>query len=581
MPSRTASLALIGTTLTLAWAGCTSAPPSGVHLALVNGHIVTVDSLVPSAEALAVAGDTLSAVGTNEEIRALIDEDTRVIDLQGHLAVPGFIEGHGHYMSLGEAKQILDLTRTTSWEEIIAMVANATVDAKPGEWITGRGWHQEKWHSVPEGSIEGIPTHHELSAVSPENPVLLGHASGHAAFANKAAMRAAGVSPETPNPSGGEIVRDARGELTGMFRETAENLIADARERNRVHMTAAEREAELREHAHLAAEECLAHGITSFHDAGAGFETVRFFRMLADEGALPVRLYVMVLSDSETLAEHLADHRLVGYGNHHLTVRSIKRSIDGALGSHGAWLLAPYSDKPESTGLQTVDSDEITRTTEIALAHDFQVNIHAIGDAANREVLNIFERAYAAAGAGADLRWRIEHAQHLNVKDIPRFGSLGVIASMQGIHATSDGPWVYRRLGKERAQEGAYVWQKLWQSGTMVTNGTDAPVEDVDPIASFHATVSRRLSDGSVFYADQRLSREQALASYTINNAYAAFEENLKGSLTPGKLADIVVLSHNILTVPEEEILNAEVLYTIVGGKVLYEKEKGVSVAPH
>ncbi len=565
--------AFISTVLVLlVVAGCTVTQEPEVRLVLINGKIVTADSLMPAAEALAVAGDTIVAVGSTEKVSAMIGAETRVIDLEGRLAVPGFIEGHGHYMGLGEARRILDLTAVKSWDEIVEMVREAAAEAEPGEWVTGRGWHQEKWESVPVGSVEGVPTHHELSDASPENPVLLGHASGHAAFANRAAMREAGVSPETPNPSGGEIIRDARGELTGLFRETAAGLIEAALAQSRARMTPEERDAERREQARLAAEECLSKGITSFHDAGVGFETVRFYRMLADEGALPVRLYVMIRSSSERLAENLADHRMVGYGNNFLTVRSVKRSIDGALGSHGAWLLAPYSDKPESIGLQTVDSDEIARTAVVALRHGFQVNIHAIGDKANREVLDIFERAYATTDEGSDLRWRIEHAQHLSADDIPRFGALGVIASMQGVHATSDGPWVYRRLGEERAEEGAYVWQKLWQSGAVVTNGTDAPVEDVDPIASFYATVSRRLSDGSIFYEDQRLTREQTLVSYTINNAYAAFEEDLKGSLTPGKLADIVVLSRDILTVPEEEIRNAEVLYTIVGGDVLYEK---------
>ena len=543
-----------------------------MRLALINGNIVTVDSLVPSAEALAIAGDTILAVGTTEEILALTGDDTRVIDLEGRLAIPGFIEGHGHYMGLGEAQRILDLTKAMSWEEIVAMVEAAADAAAPGEWITGRGWHQEKWDTVAEGAVDGVPTHHELSAVSPDNPVLLGHASGHAVFANQRAMLEAGVSPETPNPRGGEIIRDARGALTGLFRETAANLIEAALAENRARMTPEEREAERREQARLAAEESLSKGITSFHDAGVGVGTVRFFKRLADEGALPVRLYVMVRADSRTLADNLADIRMVGYGNNHLTVRSIKRSIDGALGSHGAWLLEPYADMPQSVGLQTVDSDEITRTADVALDHGFQVNIHAIGDKANREVLDIFERALATQETGADLRWRIEHAQHLSAADIPRFADLGVIASMQGVHATSDGPWVYRRLGAKRAEEGAYVWQKLWQSGAVVTNGTDAPVEDVDPIASFYATVTRRLSDGSLFFEDQALTRTQALASYTINNAYAAFEEDLKGSLTPGKLADIVVLSRDIMTVPEDEIMNSEVLYTIVGGAVLYEK---------
>jgi len=557
-------------------AGCTNTPSAPeVRLALINGNIVTVDSLMPSAEALAVAGDTILAIGTTEEITSLIGENTRVIDLEGRLTLPGFIEGHGHYMGLGEALRILDLTTAKSWEEIVAMVEAAASEAEPGEWITGRGWHQEKWDSLPRGSIEGVPTHHTLSAASPNNPVLLRHASGHASFANSAAMNAAGVSPETPNPGGGEIIRDARGDLTGLFRETAAGLISAALQASRAAMTPEELDAEQREYARLAAEECLTNGITSFHDAGVSFSTVRFFQTLANEGALPVRMYVMIRANSEMLQEHLADHYMVGYANNHLTVRSVKRSIDGALGPHGAWLLAPYSDKPESVGLQTVESDEVVRTAEIALTHGFQLNIHAIGDKANREVLDIFEQAYSTAEEGSDLRWRIEHAQHLSLGDIPRFAAVGVIASMQGVHATSDGPWVYRRLGEERAEEGAYVWQKLWQTGAMVTNGTDAPVEDVSPIASFYATVSRRLSDGTIFFKDQRLTRKQTLQSYTINNAYSAFEEGLKGSLTPGKLADIVVLSHDIMTIPEEEILDTQVLYTIVGGDVLYEAEDG------
>ena len=574
MPVRTVFGVLTASVLALSvmLAGCSRSSAPDVRLALINGNIVTMDELVPVAEALAVAGDTIVAVGTTDEILAMTGDDSRVIDLEGQLAIPGFIEGHGHYMGLGEAKRILDLTAVSSWEDIVAMVEEAAGTAEPGAWITGRGWHQEKWDSVPDGAVEGVPTHHDLSAASPDNPVLLGHASGHAAFANQAAMRVSGVSAETPDPSGGEIIRDARGEPTGLFRETAAGLIERALAENRSRMTDEEREAEMREQAQLAAEECLAHGITSFHDAGVGFRTAQFFRALADEGALPVRLYVMIRADSEALRENLADHHMVGYGNNFLTVRSIKRSIDGALGSHGAWLLAPYTDKPESYGLQTVESDEVIRTAEVALEYGFQLNIHAIGDAANREVLDIFADAYEAAGPGGDLRWRIEHAQHLNLADIPRFSSLGVIASMQGIHATSDAPWVYRRLGEKRAEEGAYVWQKLWQTGAIVTNGTDAPVEPVSPIASFYATVTRRLSDGSLFFEDQSLTRQQALQSYTINNAYAAFEEDIKGSITVGKLADITVLSHDILTVSEDEIPDTEVLYTIVGGDVRYEK---------
>ena len=554
-------------------AGCADGRGPDARLVLTNGRIVTVDSLQGEVEALAVMGDTITALGSSADIAGYIGEDTRVIDLGGTLAIPGFIEGHGHFMGMGEARMILDLTQAASWEDIVDMVAEAAGVAEPGEWITGRGWHQEKWDAAPEGAVDGVPTHHSLSVASPDNPVLLRHASGHAAFANRAAMRVAGVSPETPNPDGGEIIRDARGELTGLFRETAQGLIGAARTRAREAMTPAELNAEAREQARLAAEESIAKGITSFHDAGASFAEIDVFRQLADEGDLPVRLYVMILAGPEALAENMADYRMVGYGDNALTVRSIKRSIDGALGSHGAWLLEPYADMPGSVGLVLVEPAVIARSAALALEHDYQVNIHAIGDRANREVLDIFEAAYASSGDPADLRWRIEHAQHLHPDDIPRFGALGVIASMQGVHCTSDAPWVYRRLGEERARSGAYVWGDLWRTGALVTNGTDAPVEDVDPIASFYATVSRALSDGSVFFAEQRLSREQALRSYTLNNAYAAFEEDVKGSLTPGKLADIVVLSKDIMTIPEEEIPTAEVLYTIVGGDVLYQKE--------
>ncbi|MDE2732339.1 MAG: amidohydrolase [Bacteroidota bacterium] len=550
--------------------GCSSDDPYA-RLVLTNGKIVTVDAQQPEVEALAVMGDTIAAVGSSADIAAYIGDGTEVIDLEGRLAIPGLIEGHGHYMGLGEARMILDLTTAKSWEDIVNMVAEAAETAESGEWITGRGWHQEKWDSLPPNTVDGVPSHHSLSAVSPDNPVLLRHASGHAAFANRAALNAAGISPETPNPEGGELIRDARGELTGLLRETAQSLVGAARARARESMTDEERAAEARQQSALAAQESLAKGITSFHDAGVSFATVDMFRQLADEGELPVRLYVMIRASSEALAANLTDYRMIGYGNNFLTVRSVKRSIDGALGSHGAWLLEPYSDMPGSVGLVTVDPEEVRRTAEISLEHGFQVCIHAIGDRANHEVLNIFEDLYGRS-SDQDLRWRIEHAQHVHPDDIPRFGALGVIASMQGVHATSDGPWVYRRLGEERAESGAYRWQTLWQSDALVTNGTDAPVEDVDPIASFHATVTRQLQDGTVFFPDERLTREQALQSYTLNNAIAAFEEDIKGTLTSGKLADITVLSRDIMTIPDSEILETEVLYTIVGGNISYRK---------
>ena len=280
----------------------------------------------------------------------------------------------------------------------------------------------------------------------------------------------------------------------------------------------------------------------------------------------------MVRETNASLAQNLPKYRWINSAGKRLTVRAIKKSIDGALGPRGAWLLEPYSDLPSSTGLNTTPVGELAETARIAVENGFQLCVHAIGDRANRETLDVFERTFKSHTEKKDLRWRVEHAQHLAAADIARFGQLSVIASMQGIHCTSDAPYVLARLGENRAKEGAYVWQKLMKSGAVVVNGTDAPVEDVSPIASFHASVSRKLNNGSVFFPSQRMSREEALRSYTLNAAYAAFEEDIKGSLSPGKVADITVLSKDIMSVAEDEIPATEVLYTMVGGKVVYRK---------
>jgi predicted amidohydrolase YtcJ len=582
--NRRALRALCGALLVLS--ACSTAPrvdsapgaalaPVTADLVLTNGRIVTVDSARPEAEALAVAGERILAVGSAREIQRYVGPATQVIDLQGRLAIPGFIEGHGHFLGLGQAKMTLDLTRPRSWDEMVAMVADAARRAQPGEWITGRGWHQEKWEPRPANTIEGVPPHHELSRATPDNPVLLTHASGHASFANARALELAGITRDTPDPPGGTIVRDAQGNPTGLLRETAAYLVSRVMAQAEAARSPAERAAIARRQVELAGQEALAKGVTSFHDAGTSFETVEFFRTLADERALPLRLYVMVRADTAELARELPRRRLRGYGGDFLTVRSIKVSIDGALGSHGAWMLEPYADMPQTSGLNTIDLEVFRRTAELAIAHGYQLNTHAIGDRGNREVLDVYERIFRAHPDRRDLRWRIEHAQHLHPQDIPRFAQLGVIASMQGVHATSDGPWVPERIGHQRAAEGAYVWRSLWESGALVTNGTDVPVEDIDPIASFYSSVTRHMATCERFYPEQRMTREQALRSYTINNAYAAFEEDLKGSLTPGKLADIVVLSKDILTIPEEEIPSARVVYTILGGQVVYRGEGG------
>ncbi len=549
----------------------TRQPPMQVaDLVLTNGKIVTVETAMPEVQAIAIRADRIIALGSDAEVRRHVGPSSQVIDLQRQLVIPGFIEGHGHFTGVGESELQLKLMKTTSWNEIVAMVAEAVKTAKPGQWIYGRGWHQEKWTSRPNPAVEGFPTHASLDAVSPNNPVFLTHASGHASFANGKALELSGITKVTPNPPGGEVLKDASGEPTGLLRERAAGLVR--RGTGEPRPTAEERLARARKVLELASRESLSKGITSFQDAGAQFSDVDLMKQMVDEGRMGVRLWIMIRENNASLAQNLAKYRMVDYGGGHLTVRAIKHSIDGALGSRGAWLLEPYSDKADSTGLNTTPVDVIAETAKLALQHDYQMCVHAIGDRANRETLNIFEQVFKGHAAGKNLRWRVEHAQHLALSDIPRFGQLGVIASMQGVHCTSDAPYVPERLGQKRAEEGAYVWQKLMKSGAVVSNGTDAPVEDVDPIASYYATVSRRTTDGKVFYPDQRMSRMDALKSYTWNAAYAAFEENNKGSLAVGKYADLTVLSKDILTIPEEQIPTAHVTHTIVGGKILYKK---------
>jgi len=544
--------------------------PQPAELILIKGKIVTLDESWPLVEALAVREGRIAALGSNNDISAYRGPSTRVIDLKGQLAVPGLIESHGHFSSLGQSKIKLNLMKVKNWEDVIAMVKKAVSKAKPGEWITGRGWHQEKWNRTPQPNVDGLPVHHALSRISPQNPVMLSHASGHSCFANARAMALAGIDENTPNPKGGEIVRDKNNHPIGIFRETAIDLISKAMAISLSKRTSREVAEELIKIALLADKACLSNGITTFHDAGASYSTVELYKRLVDKKKLGVRLNVMIGESNEHLKGTIARYKYVGYGDNHLTVRSIKRLIDGALGSHGAWLLKPYNSLPESSGLNTESIAVMKETARIAVENGFQLCTHAIGDRANRETLNIYEEAFKKHPEKKDLRWRIEHAQHLSLTDIPRFGKLGVIAAMQSIHCTSDAPWVIKRLGKKRAEEGAYVWRKLMDSGAVICNGTDVPVEDINPIANFYAAVTRKTKDGTVFYGNQRMTREEALRSYTINGAYAAFEEDIKGTLSPGKLADITVLSQDIMTIPADDLLKTRILCTIVGGKVLF-----------
>ncbi len=540
-------------------------------LVLMGGNIYTVDAAQPKAEAIAMFRGRIVAVGANDSIKPYIGDETKVVDLDGKFAMPGFIEGHAHFVGLGESMMMLNLHQAKTWDDIVEQVAEAAKTTPPGEWIVGRGWHQSKWEQPPSPNVDGYPTDDAINKVTPDHPVLLTHASGHMSFANGYAMRLAGVDNKTANPAGGEIVKDESGRPVGVFRETAQGLVGRAKAIADGKRSVEERAEYESRAVELASKECLRKGITSFQDAGSSLETVESLKRFADKGKLGVRLWVMIRDSNSRMEGRLARYKMIGYANDFLTVRALKRSIDGALGAHGAWLISPYDDMPMSSGLETATVASVTATAELGIKNDFQVCVHAIGDRDNREVLDIYEKLFEAHPSNIPRRWRIEHAQHLHPDDIPRFGKLGVIASMQAVHCTSDAIFVPTRLGMRRSKEGAYVWKSLMNSGAIVTNGTDAPVEDVNPIDSFYASVTRRLSDDVTFFPEEAMTREEAIASYTIDCAYAAFEETLKGSLVPGKLADIVVLSNDLITCPENEIKQTKVVMTIVDGKIVYQ----------
>lgn len=548
---------------------CGTDKPSA-DLIIINGTVATVDSTNTIAEAIAIKDGKILFVGTNSEVNSYKGDSTKIIDADGNFVMPGFIDSHAHFLGLGKSKQILDLKEANNFDEVVAAVAEAAENTLPGEWITGRGWHQEKWDPVPNENVNGYPYHDQLSAASPLNPVYLTHASGHAIIANAKAMELAGVTSETPNPPGGNIVKDSTGRLTGVFEENAEELITKVYQDYRSKLSNEQLIQEKIDAYLLAAQECLSKGITTLYDAGSTFEEIDLLKNLVDSNKISVRLNLMISAGNEELKNKAKDYRIIGYGDNHLTVRAVKKYIDGALGSRGAWLLSPYEDDTTNTGLNVTPLSELKETTEICLENDLQMCTHAIGDRGNREILNIYEEAYNKSD-NKDLRWRIEHAQHLSNSDIPRFAELRIIPSMQGVHCTSDAVFVEKRLGTYRSREGAYAWRKLIDTGATICNGTDAPVEDVSPIACFYSSVTRMLPDETTFYPEQKMTREEALRSYTINGAFAAFEEDIKGSLEKGKLADIVILSNNLLTCEDRQIPNTKVLYTIVGGKVLYQ----------
>ena len=553
---------------------CQSPNKESATLLIYGGSIYTVDSSQPMVEAVATKDNIILFAGSLAEAEQYKNDQTQLIDLEGKTMTPGLIEGHGHFMGLGYNELNLDLMNTTSYQEIVDAVAEKVSTAAPGEWITGRGWHQSKWDEMPAKTVKGFQTHDMLSEVSPDNPVYLRHASGHAGFANAKAMEVAGItvlSKEGINKfetEGGEIIRDDIGRPTGIFNERAQSLIT-----KHIPESTPEKDVKAFE---LAVAACHRNGITGFHDAGIGRGTIALYEEMKVADKMKIRLYGMLTGwDKELLSEWYEKGPMVDPDNL-VTIRSVKLNCDGALGSRGAWLLESYTDRPGHFGHETLPMKFVKETSLNGLQNGFQVCSHAIGDRANREILDRYEAAFVALpDLATDHRFRIEHAQHLHPDDIPRFAELQVIPAMQAVHMSSDRPWAIDRLGEKRIKEGAYMWQDLLQSGIPIVNGTDVPVEPLNPIASLYASVSRKTLKGTPeggYEPAQKMTREQALRSYTLDAAYGAFEEDIKGSITVGKLADFTIYNQDLMNVVEEEFLNTEIAMTIFDGKVVYTK---------
>ena len=554
-------------------AGFPPALPSA-DLVLRDAAIATLDPLQPEAQALAVRDGRILAVGSDASIARYVGPKTKVLDLHGAFVTPGFIEGHGHLLDTGESLMQLNVGKAANWDEVVAMVKAAAAKARPGEWIVGFGWLESKWNRVPQPNVLGLPLPASLDAASPNNPVLLTTASYHGLYANAQALKLAGITDKTPDPPGGSIVHDAQGHAIGMLRDTAADPVYGAYQKYLAGLPSAEREARRAKVLQLAVRNEISKGITTFVDQGQDFATIDWLKQQAAKG-LPLRLYVYVGElNVASVDKNLARYRIIGYADDHFTVRGIGEDVsDGALGTRSAWFLQPYSDAPDITGKNVTPMGDLAQLARIAARDGFQVAIHAIGDRANREVLDMYQKIFEEDPAAHALRWRIEHAQHLAPADIPRFAQMGVIASMQSIHTCSDAPMVVQRIGEQRAKQGAYVWKTLIDSGAMVLDGTDTPVEDTNPIPVFYCGVTRAYDHGrKTFFPEQAKTRMQELKSYTWNNAYAIFEDQKLGSLTPGKLADIDVFSGNLLTMPADDILRTRVLYTIIGGKVVYQR---------
>ena len=531
-------------------------------LVLTNGRIYTVDVTRPLATSIAVRAGRIVFVGSDTEARALAGKATRIVDLRGNTVVPGLIDAHAHLLGLGTSLRTVDLVGTTSYEEVVARVVAWAKTVGPGEWIVGRGWDQTRWPGA------AFPTHDALSRAVPNNPVALSRVDGHALLANARAMELARVTASTLDPSGGRIIRSASGAPTGVLVDTAEELIGKA--------IPAASATEKRKAILAAIAECNRYGLVGIHDAGQDASTIRIYEALAAEGRFNLRNYVMLSDPGSTSAalknSYFARGPRRALYNGRLWIRAIKLYSDGALGSRGAALLAPYSDEPSNSGLLVSEPRHIAAMAELGLARGFQINVHAIGDRGNRIALDGFESALRRYPR-ADHRFRVEHAQVISPEDIPRFARLGVIPSMQATHQTSDMRWAETRVGPQRIR-GAYAWRSLLNTGVVIPNGTDFPVEEVNPLLTFHAAVTRQDPAGAPpggWFPDQKMTREEALQSMTIWPAYAGFQEAVMGSITPGKYADFVVLDRDIMRVPDDDILKARVLSTWIGGKPVYE----------
>lgn len=541
-------------------------------LLFYNARIYTLNENNDICEALAVKDGKVLATGTFiDMMKKYFSQSTERINLMGGVAYPGFIEGHGHFFNLGDSKIKLDLTSVQNWNEVEEMVRIAVKKSVKGEWIEGRGWHQEKWDKEPELGFNGYPRHTYISALSRSKPVVLTHASGHACFANKLAMKLAGISDTMRDPPGGKIIRDDEGRLIGVFEENAADLIYAAMDKYKAEKGEKARKKYWEKAIVIAEDQCLKNGITSFHDAGVSFKDLPYFKERAENGDLKLRLYTMIWADINELK---ANRDLYPYidMNGYLTIRSIKKMVDGALGSHGAWLSKPYDDDPAHTGQNTLSLVELAEVAEFAAENDLQLCVHSIGDRANHEVLNVYDSTMQMYSDKTDMRWRIEHAQHLNKEDIPRFAKLGVLPSVQTCHCTSDAPFVEKRLGPQRAMEGAYPWRSLLDAGSILINGTDTPVEPIDPIANFYSAITRKSNSGKAFYPEQQMTPEEALLAITKNAAYGAFQDKIKGTLEPGKWADITVLTGDLLRLESEKIREVKVSFTIIGGKIMYQR---------